>query len=67
MDQFMSYKPYRREWYKGHASVKGVGAALQYGTNGLRIFEIVAEGEELSGYVEIPRNQWRDRFGYLGD
>lgn len=67
MDQFISYKPYRKEWWKGHASVKGVRAAISWdNSRTLRVFEVVADGEGLSGYVEVPRNQWADRFGVSG-
>lgn len=66
MPPFISYKPYRNEWWKGHVGITGVRAALRYSTKGLRIFELSDDGLGAK-YTEIPRDQWCVRFGYLGD
>lgn len=60
MEKWISYRPYRNQEWKGHATKKAVRQAIAYhrSMGRLRIFQWTED----SGYYEIPRSEWAERF-----
>ncbi|MGW1828870.1 hypothetical protein ACWCO0_09490 [Streptomyces tubercidicus] len=68
MDPYISYAPWRREEWKGHATKKAVRMAIAYdrGRGHLRIFRL-SPGQSTRSpgaveYLEAPRDAWDELF-----
>lgn len=63
MDPYMSFSPYRREEWKGHATKKAVRQAIRYDRGSGRLV-IFSHGHDDAGQVirEIPREEWAASF-----
>ncbi|MFB7919368.1 hypothetical protein [Streptomyces sp. NPDC056061] len=64
MTPYISFVPFRREEWKAHATKKAVRQAIAYdrGRGGLRIFAQGVGGDGRVFFLEIPRDQWGERF-----
>lgn len=64
MDPYISYAPYRREEWKGHATKKAVRMAIAYdrGRGRLQLFSNGAYPDGRTFFLEIPRDQWTEMF-----
>lgn len=64
MEPWISCGSGRASKWKGHRSVRAVRQAIAYdkGRDALRLFELADGGLGAAMYMEVPRDEWDERF-----